>query len=246
MWWRKLFESTWMKIKIKIFIEDKWSQTRETAQQIQLASLKKVSKNLSKTLHSIISMLLTHASNGSCGSQYPISMPTATFVSYVLTVSRIERKEKAHGLTKIAIYGGKFDYWPPLTMGNVEKRFSETAFKQEKSTAMILKLLLMILFWLIVDPGRHSSCSANCRKPGESNAGGALQTVAVGVHAAPSLFSPPPSDALSLLLFTHISPLQCACVCVCVFIPHGLMVSHHISPSLSVSAVSSWLTAACK
>lgn len=226
-----------MKIKIKIFIEDKWSQTRETAQQIQLASLKKVSKNLSKTLHSIISMLLTHASNGSCCSQYPISMP----ISYVLTVSRIERKEKAHGLTKIAIYGGKFDYWPPLTMGNVEKRFSETAFKQEKSTAMILKLLLMILFWLIVDPGRHSSCSANCRKPGESNAGGALQTVAVGVHAAPSLFSPPPSDALSLLLFTHISPLQCACVCVCLSLMVSWFLTIYLHPSLSLLSPLGWL-----
>lgn len=165
-------------------------------------------------------------------TQYPCQR--RHFSVIVFKVSRIERKEKPPGLTKIC--GGKLDYWPPLTMRNVKKRFSETTFKLKKLTAVILKLV-MILCWLIFDPRRHSSRSADCRKPGASDARGALQTVAVAPHAAPALHFHLLRLMRFLFLFSPIiSPLQCTCVCVCAFIP-----SHGFS-----QYISSWLTAACK
>lgn len=159
-------------------------------------------------------------------TQYPCQR--RHFSVIVFKVSRIERKEKPPGLTKITICGGKLDYWPPLTMRNVKKRFSETTFKLKKLTAVILKLV-MILCWLIVDPRRHSSRSADCRKPGASDARGALQTVAVAPHAAPALHFHLLRLMRFLFLFSPIiSPLQCTCVCVCVRLSR-LMVSHNIS-----------------
>lgn len=130
----------------------------------------------------------------------------------------------------------KLGYWPPPEMGNVKKRFSETAFKQETSTAVILKLL-MILCWLIFDPGRHSSCSADCRKLGD-------QTPEELCRLWRSPYTP-----LRLSIFTssawcivpsfhhHLTSAVCMCVRL------SLIASHHISPSLSLSLLSplGWL-----
>lgn len=216
--------------KMKIF-EDKWSQTRETAQQILLALLKNLKKH---SFNFIKSVLLTQtASNDSRDHQYPSQR--RHFPAKGLKDSRI-RKEEPPGSTKKCFMCGTMRLLASSDNGNCggKKSFNETAFKQEKSTAEIFKLLIK-LCWLILDPGRLFM-----RLTAENLSN---QTPEELCRPCRSSYTPLSLQFYASSLLLHPSSHLCsACVCVCAFLPR-LMVSHHTSSSLSPSQLSplGWL-----